>query len=83
MKILMIFALSLIALAALAEDCVTLATGRKVCKPVAAAGPTTNQVTAVQTNTVTNAAYNPNTGTAATSEKYANAHSRNWIIARR
>jgi hypothetical protein len=74
MKIFMIIAITLVASATLADECVTSAAGRKVCRPTAPA-PTTQPVTGkvtTETNNGAKAAYNPNTGTAATSQKYAN-----------
>jgi hypothetical protein len=85
MKVLLILAFTLVGSNAFAENCITTATGRTVCRPgesAAAVNPATGTattaqkypsgVTTAETSTGAKAVYNPNTGTAATSQKYAN-----------
>jgi hypothetical protein len=85
MRILLILAFTLVASDVLAEDCVTTATGRTVCRPgesAPAVNPPTdtaattqknaNGVTTAQSSTGAKAVYNPNTDKAATTQKHAN-----------
>src|SRR5882757_9575681 len=85
MKILLILAFTLVASDVLAEDCITTATGKTVCRPgesAAAVNPATGTVTTAQkypsgvttaeTSTGAKAVDNPNTDTVATTQKHAN-----------